>query len=65
MRVNHQRIELEKALEQWKAAENFLDNVQDPDLVECAVFYLEAAKRSYDYMLRLMKEEELSQDKEA
>ena len=33
-------IEIQQALEDWKAAENYLECADDPDLVEYAVFDL-------------------------
>ncbi len=39
-----------------KAAESFFDNVKDPDLVDYAIFRLEAAKSKYSYFLRKAKE---------
>ena len=44
--------EVKKAYGDLKAAENYFDNVDDPDLIDFAVFELEAAKKKYAYMLK-------------
>lgn len=40
------------ALEEWKAARNYFENVTDPDLVEYAAFKMETTKLKYQYMLK-------------
>ena len=45
-----------QALLAWKNAQNYFENVTDPDLVEYAVYDLEAAKRRYTYMLKCARE---------
>lgn len=37
---------------QWQAAQNYFENVSDPDLVDYAIYDLEAARRRYIYMLK-------------
>ena len=49
-------IEIQQALEDWKAAENYLECADDPDLVEYAVFDLETAKSRYTYMLKKLRQ---------
>ncbi len=41
-----------KALEQWHAAEHYLQNVSDEELIDFAVLSCEAARRKYMYMLK-------------
>lgn len=44
-----------KALEEWQAAQAHFDAVagaSDPDLVDHAVYHLEAARRKYMYLLK-------------
>jgi len=48
--------EVKKAHDAWQAAENYFDNVADPDLVDFAIFDMEAAKKRYAYMLKKAKE---------
>ncbi len=48
---------ISKAHEEWRNAEKFFDNVSDPDLVDHAIFKVEAAKCKYIYLLKKAKEE--------
>lgn len=43
------------ALNVWHAAQNFFENVSDPDLVDFAIYDMEAARRRYMYMLKRMR----------
>lgn len=45
------------AREEWKTAEKFFHTVSDPDLVDHAIYKLEAAKTRYIYLLKKAKEE--------
>lgn len=47
------------AREEWVAARNYFDNVADPDLVDHAIYLLEAAERKYMYLLKRAKREGL------
>ncbi|HHU63672.1 MAG TPA: YaaL family protein [Clostridiales bacterium] len=52
----HQLLEnLSKAKKEWRAAEEYFDNVSDSDLVEYAIYSMEAAKRKYVYLLKQAK----------
>lgn len=44
--------EVKRAYSELKAAENYFDNVDDPDLIDFAIYGLEAAKKKYAYMLK-------------
>lgn len=44
-----------KALDEWHAAENFFNSIDDPDLVEYALYELEAARRKYEYLMRKLR----------
>ena len=48
--------EAQRALADWRAAENFLNYAQDPDLIECAVFDLEAARKKYSFIIKKLRE---------
>ncbi|OPJ54642.1 DUF2508 family protein [Alkalithermobacter paradoxus] len=48
--------ELRNAYSDLKSAESFFQSVKDPDLVDYAVFRLEAAKSRYSYFLKKAKE---------
>ena len=54
---NELRADIKKALEDWQAAQNYFENVSDPDLIDFAIYDLEAAKRKYTYMLKKMRME--------
>lgn len=49
--------DVKRAYTELKAAENYFDNVDDPDLIDFAVFDLEAAKKKYAYMLKKARKE--------
>lgn len=44
------------AHEEWKNAEKYFENVTDPDLIDHAIFRIEAARTRYTYLLRLARE---------
>lgn len=48
------------AKREWETAERYFNEVTDPDLVEYAVFILEAAKRKYLYLWKKSREWEIS-----
>ncbi|MCL6450801.1 MAG: YaaL family protein [Acetobacteraceae bacterium] len=43
---------LEQARREWIQAREFFDAVSDPDLVDFAVYSVQAAERKYNYLLR-------------
>lgn len=51
------RTDVKRALEEWQAAQNYFENVSDPDLIDFAIYDLEAAKRRYMYMLKKVRME--------
>lgn len=46
-----------KAHEEWQSAENFFHSVSDPDLIDHAIYKLEASKARYVYLLKQAKAE--------
>jgi hypothetical protein len=48
-----------RARDEWKAATNYFEMVSDPDLVDHAIYLLEAAERKYMYLLKRAKAEGL------
>ena len=56
-RIELQRAEVHKAMLQWRAAEEFLNFADDPELVDYAIYDLEAARRRYTYLLGVLKRE--------
>jgi hypothetical protein len=49
--------DVRQAYADLKAAENYFDNVDDPDLIDFAIYGLEAAKKKYAYMLKKARED--------
>lgn len=47
---------IERARAEWIAARTYFDNVTDPELVDHAIFAIEAAERKYMYLLRHAEE---------
>lgn len=45
-----------KARAEWLAARTYFDNVTDPDLIDHAIYSIEAAERKYMYLLRHAEE---------
>lgn len=49
---------LEDARQEWLAAQAFYETVVDQDLIDCAVYRLQAAERHYMYLWKQVREEE-------
>ena len=47
-----QREQIQQALRDWKNAAAYFENVADPELVDFAVYDMEAAQKRYVYLLR-------------
>jgi hypothetical protein len=47
--------EAARALEEWRAAESYFNSISDPDLIEYALYEVEAARRKYEYLLRKIR----------
>ncbi len=56
MEANSFADEVRQAYADWQAAANYFDNVADPDLVDFAIFDMEAARKKYVYMLKKARE---------
>ncbi|NLV88817.1 MAG: DUF2508 family protein [Tissierellia bacterium] len=48
---------LRNAHNEWKDKEKFFQEVTDPDLVDIAIYEMEASKIKYIYLLKKLKEE--------
>jgi hypothetical protein len=48
-------LEIEAARAEWAIAQQHIDYVSDPELIDHAIYYLEAAERKYGYLLREAK----------
>lgn len=49
--------QVENAKNDWLAARSYFDNLSDPELVDYAIYSLEAAERKYMYLLKRLKTE--------
>ncbi|MGI6161116.1 MAG: DUF2508 family protein [Christensenellales bacterium] len=48
--------EVREALDEWKAAQSYFHYVSEPELVDCAIFNIEAARRRYMYLAGKLRE---------
>ena len=54
---NQEFVEIiKKAYVEWKSAEKTFQNVSDPDLIDYAIYNIEATKARYIYLLKQAKE---------
>ncbi len=51
-RAQGEAEDIRRAMEQWQEAERYFRNVSDTDLVDYAVFEMEAARRKYVLLLK-------------
>ncbi len=56
----HLEEELKAAKQEWREAKQYFNLVSDPDLVEHAIYVLEAAEKKYNYLLKQKKKERKS-----
>lgn len=47
---------VESARRDWEAAQAYFNNVTDPDLIDHAIYQVQAAERKYVYLLRRAEE---------
>lgn len=47
---------IDRAKQDWESAQAYFDNVTDPDLIDHAIFAIEAAERKYIYLLKRAEE---------
>ena len=52
---NADNKEILEAMDAWRSAQDYFESVFDPELVDYAIYQLEAAKRRYMYMLGRQK----------
>lgn len=48
-----------RAHKEWEQAKSFFNEVNDPELIDHAIYAMEAAERKYIYLLKLAKKEQL------
>lgn len=46
------KVEIMKAKKEWICAQNYFQNVTDPDLIDHAIYLLEASEARYSYLLK-------------
>jgi len=51
---------LEGAKQEWKDADNYFNEVTDPDLIEYATYLIETTRRKYVYLIKKAKEMEVT-----
>ena len=49
--------EIQESIKEIEAAESMFNNVDDPKLIEAAIYREEAAKKKFDYLLSVAKEQ--------
>lgn len=49
--------EIQESIREMEAAESMFNSVDDPKLIEAAIYREEAAKRKFDYLLSIAKEQ--------
>ncbi len=52
---NELYISLNIAKREWENAKNIFENVSNPDLVDYAIYNIDAAEKRYMYLLKQMK----------
>lgn len=53
-------LNIENAKKEWEDAKNIFENVSEPDLVDYAIYKVEAAEQKYIYLLRQYKNNNLN-----
>ena len=49
--------EIQESIREMEAAESMFNSVDDPKLIEAAIYREEAAKKKFDYLLSIAKEQ--------
>ena len=49
--------EIQESIREMEAAESMFNSVDDPKLIEAAIYREEAAKKKFDYLLSVAKEQ--------
>lgn len=53
---------LKEAHDEWKNSENFFEYVTEPDLIDYAIFKMEAARIKYIYLLKQVRKKGIKVD---
>jgi hypothetical protein len=54
---------VDKAHREWMQAKAYFEEVDDPDLVDHAIYAMEAAEKKYIYLLKLARKENVVDEK--
>jgi uncharacterized protein (UPF0210 family) len=54
---------IEEAKKDWKDAREYFNTVTEPELIDHAIYTLEAAEKRYVYLLKKAREERIFQEK--
>lgn len=54
--------EIRESIKEMEVAESMFNSVDDPQLIEAAIYREEAAKRKFDYLLSVAKEQYLREE---
>jgi hypothetical protein len=57
--VDEDHLLVEAARQEWKSAREYFNIVTDPDLIDHAIYALEAAEKRYVYLLKKIREEQV------
>mgnify|MGYP001354017597 FL=1 len=57
--VDEDHLLVEEARQEWKSAREYFNIVTDPDLIDHAIYALEAAEKRYVYLLKKIREEQV------
>lgn len=49
--------EIQESIKEMQTAESMFNSVDDPNLIEAAIYREEAAKKKFDYLLSIAKEQ--------
>jgi len=53
--VNDLQVQVDRAHREWVSAQQYFQSVSEPELVDHAIYLLEAAERKYMYLLNQMR----------
>lgn len=53
---------LKEAHTEWRDAEKFFDNATEPDLIDYAIYKIDACKTKYSYLIKKAREDNIKID---
>ncbi|MDI3256730.1 MAG: YaaL family protein [Kyrpidia sp.] len=51
--------EIERTRDEWMRALHLLDNVVEPELIDHAIYTIQAAQRKYEYLMRVARSQQV------